>query len=47
MANIYRKLQKHLNKQAVQYPRTLSNIDIKMLEYLFPKEEWARAVLCL
>jgi H+/Na+-translocating ferredoxin:NAD+ oxidoreductase subunit B len=47
MANIYRKLQKHLNKQAIGYPRTISSIDVEILEYVFTKEEYVYMALNL
>lgn len=40
MANLYRKLQKHLNKQAIGYPRTFSSVDLEVLKYIFTKEEY-------
>lgn len=47
MPNLYRKLQKHLNKQAISYPRTISSGDIEMLEYLFTKNEYIYTALNL
>jgi ferredoxin len=44
---IYRKLQKHLNQQAIGYPRTLSSIDIDLLKYIFTKEEYVYTALNL
>lgn len=47
MTNLYRKLQKHLNKQAIGYPRTISSVDIEMLKYIFTKEEYIYLALNL
>jgi len=32
---LYRKLQKHLNKQAVGFPKSKSGVDITLLQYIF------------
>jgi len=39
MADIYRTLQKHLNKQAVGFPATKSGAEIRILKRLFTTEE--------
>ena len=39
MADIYRTLQKHLDKQAVGFPATRSGAEIRILERLFTPEE--------
>lgn len=36
---IYRRLQRHLDKQAIGFPATLSGADIRLLERLFSPEE--------
>lgn len=43
---IYRKLQQHLDKQPVGYPRTLTGTDIKLLQHIFTPFE-AELALCL
>ncbi len=37
--NIYRKLQEHLDKMPIGFPRAKSGADIRLLEYLFTPEE--------
>ncbi|MDX9819489.1 MAG: 4Fe-4S ferredoxin, partial [Desulfococcus multivorans] len=41
---IYRNLQKHLNRQPVGFPRTLSGADIRVLKHFFTPEEARVAV---
>ena len=36
---IFRKLQKHLDKQPVGYPAVKSGADIRLLKYFFEPEE--------
>ena len=36
---IYRKLQKHLNRQPVGYPKTVSGAEIRVLKHIFTPEE--------
>lgn len=43
---IYRRLQKHLDKQAVGFPATRSGADIRFLKTIFNPEE-AKIALCL
>lgn len=43
---IYKDLRKHLNKQAVGYPSTLSGVEIKLLKRFFTPEE-AKLAMCL
>lgn len=43
---IYKELRKHLNKQAVGYPSTLSGVEIKLLKRFFTPEE-AKLAMCL
>jgi len=40
---IYRKLQKHLNRQAVGFPPSASGADIRLLKHIFTPEEAAIA----
>jgi Na+-translocating ferredoxin:NAD+ oxidoreductase subunit B len=36
---VYRKLQRHLNKQAIGYPATRSGVELNILRHIFdPKE---------
>ncbi len=42
---IYRKLQKHLNRQPVGYPKTVSGAEIRVLKHIFTEEEARAAVL--
>ncbi len=44
---IYRKLQKHLNKQAVGYPKTRDDSDIRLLQLHFPSEDFVEIALHL
>ena len=44
--DIYRKLRKHLNRQPVGFPKTISGVEIKVLKHIFTEEE-AKAALCL
>ena len=44
--NIYVKLQRHLNRQAVGFPATRSGVELKILKHIFTPEE-ARIALCL
>ena len=37
--NVYIKLQKHLNNQAVGFPATKSGVEIKILKHIFTHEE--------
>lgn len=42
MANstsVYRQLQKHLDKQPVGYPKTISGVELKILKHIFTPEE--------
>jgi ferredoxin len=41
---IYRQLQKHMDKQAVGFPATLSGSDIGILKYVYSEEEAAVAM---
>ena len=38
-ANIYRKLQRHLDKLPIPYPETTSGVEIKILKQFFSEEE--------
>ena len=38
-ANIYRQLQKHLDKMPVPFPETESGVEISLLKRLFNEEE--------
>ncbi|HYA86685.1 MAG TPA: 4Fe-4S binding protein [Nitrospirota bacterium] len=42
----YRRLQQHLDKQAIGFPATMSGADIRFLKYLFTPDE-AKVALCL
>src|SRR5512135_2571848 len=44
--SIYRRLQRHLDKQTIGFPAALSGADIRLLERLFTPEE-ARLALFL
>ena len=46
MNNIYRQLQKHLDKLPVGFPPTKSGVEIDILKILFSKIE-AKIALCL
>ena len=37
--DIYRNLQKHLNRQPVGYPKTISGVELKVLKHIFTEEE--------
>jgi hypothetical protein len=43
---VYIKLQKHLNEQAVGFPATRSGVEIKILKHIFTPEE-AAVACCL
>jgi len=43
---VYVKLQKHLDNQAVGFPATRSGVEIKILKHIFTPEE-AEIVCCL
>ena len=36
---VYRRLQKHLDRQAVSYPATLSGVELRLLKEIFTHEE--------
>jgi len=36
---VYRKLQKHLNDQAVGFPATRSGVELKILRHIFDPNE--------
>ncbi|MBW2367290.1 MAG: 4Fe-4S ferredoxin, partial [Deltaproteobacteria bacterium] len=36
---VYKKLQRHLDKQAVGFPTTRSRSEIKILQHIFTPEE--------
>lgn len=42
----YRKLQRHLNRQAVGFPATRSGIEIKLLKHIFSPKD-AEIATCL
>jgi Pyruvate/2-oxoacid:ferredoxin oxidoreductase delta subunit len=42
---VYRKLQGHLNKQAIGYPATRSGVELKILKHIFTPEEAEIATL--
>ena len=44
--DIYRKLQKHLNSQAIGFPATRSGVELKILQHIFTPEE-ALIATCL
>lgn len=39
MEDVYRKLQKHLDKAPIGYPETKSGVEIRLLKHLFSEEE--------
>lgn len=48
MANstsVYRQLQRHLDQQPVGYPKTISGVELKILEHIFTPEEAELALL--
>jgi NAD-dependent dihydropyrimidine dehydrogenase PreA subunit len=44
--DLYRALQRHLDKMPVPYPATASGVELRILKQLFPPED-ARLTLCL
>lgn len=44
--SVYRNLQKHLDRQPVGYPKTVSGVELKVLKHIFTEEE-ARVATCL
>ena len=43
---LYVRLQKHLDRQAVGFPATKSGVEIRILKHIFTPEE-ARIATCL
>ena len=43
---VYKKLQKHLDNQAIGFPATRSGVEIKILKYIFTPDE-AEIACCL
>ena len=39
MADVYRKLQEHLDNMPVAYPATKSGVEIRLLKHLFTERE--------
>ena len=44
--DLYRQLQRHLDKMPVPYPATASGVELRILKQLFSEQD-ARLTLCL